>query len=231
MSVTVHIPDIASRVPAPVRSDSPERWARASERALLAQVIVTPIDELGTFRVTSATYPGVSYESDGMHCTCQAAAHDDPVCLHRAAVRDHLDAQRPCPTCGDSGIEWISLWDWRNGCAVSHMVACGCTQRRCVDQLADDIDADLDAIFDQLAQPVRTEIETLERELADAKAVLARIDDQLEPFNYDLKYGDGRFELANRRQFDRLMRQREIADQRVQDAAAAVNAARGKSAA
>ncbi len=107
--------------PAPIRRDTPERWARASERAQLANVLVTAIDDLGTYRVTSATYPGVSYESDGTFCTCTAAGHGDPVCLHRAAVRDYLAAQKPCVWCFDTGIYASASTNWDGvPCSCQH---------------------------------------------------------------------------------------------------------------
>lgn len=89
MSAAVAVP-IQQPKPAPVRQDTPERWQRASERAKLASVELTYYELSDTWFVSSATYPGVHYESDGTHCTCEAYANGDPVCLHRAAVRDHL---------------------------------------------------------------------------------------------------------------------------------------------
>lgn len=101
-----------AQAPASIRIESPERWHRASERAQLAGVTITPVDDLGTYRVTSASKPGVSYETDGIHCTCDAAANGDPVCLHRAAVRDQLAAPKPCVWCHGTGIYASALTNW-----------------------------------------------------------------------------------------------------------------------
>lgn len=125
MSTAVATP---AQTPASIRIESPERWQRASERAQLAGVTITPVDALGTYRVTSASKPGVSYETDGIHCTCDAAGHGDPICLHRAAVRDHLTAQQPrCAICSDSGVEYISIWAYKRGEAVTvSQMPCRC---------------------------------------------------------------------------------------------------------
>ena len=109
------------------RGEQAMRWARALERAQLAQVEITAIDDLGTFQVTSASHHGVVYFSDGIHCTCKAAEVHDPVCLHRAAIRNHQAAEKPCTACGGSGWEHFSIWDWRNGCAADlYSIRCGC---------------------------------------------------------------------------------------------------------
>lgn len=77
----------------PDRQDTAERWQRARERAKAANVQLAYYAASDTWFVTSASHPGVVYESDGHGCTCLAYANGDPVCLHRAAVRDHLAAR------------------------------------------------------------------------------------------------------------------------------------------
>ncbi len=125
----------SAQVPAPSAANGPEvrdlsdRWQRASERAKLANVIVTPIDSVGTYQVTSASYPGVAYATDGLNCTCQAAQFGDEVCLHRAAVRDYQAAQKSCTVCGGCGWEYVSIWDWRTGSAVDlYSIRCACQE-------------------------------------------------------------------------------------------------------
>lgn len=88
--------------PEQLRRSTPERWARALERARLAQVRIHRTEDEGTYAVTSASRPGIEYWSDGTYCTCDAAGNGDPVCLHRAAVRAALslmiDPQPEPPT-------------------------------------------------------------------------------------------------------------------------------------
>src|SRR5690349_5038823 len=103
------------------------RWQRAGEWAKLANVIVTAIDQVGTYQVTSASHPGVAYATDGLNCTCQAAQFGDAVCLHRAAVRDYQAAQVQCTVCGGCGWEHVSIWDWRAGQAMNlYSIRCSC---------------------------------------------------------------------------------------------------------
>ena len=80
------------------RLDLGERWLRAAERARLAGVQVRQLAGSGQWIVTSASDPTVAYETDGMACNCAAALlGGDPVCLHRAALRDHLAPLDPEP--------------------------------------------------------------------------------------------------------------------------------------
>lgn len=160
------------------------RWERASERARIASVQVTAIDDLGTYRVNSATYPGVSYESDGTLCTCQAAANGDPVCLHRAAVRDHIAAQQSrCPVCNGTGVEFISIWDWKAGCAVNlYSQPCECTT-------------------DRAPEPAPGVAE-LTKELEETEAELAESHDRLYRLNVILNR-DGRLSSSDYRELCR----------------------------
>jgi hypothetical protein len=75
--------------------DTPERWEAALQRAKDAGVKVYALG-YGRFAVTSAHDAGKAYQvtTHPETCTCPAAQGGDPVCLHRAAVRDHL---RPEP--------------------------------------------------------------------------------------------------------------------------------------
>jgi hypothetical protein len=75
-----------------------ERWQRASERARLAGVQVRQLAGSGQWIATSASDPTVAYETDGVICNCAAALlGGEPVCLHRAALRDHLAPPDPGP--------------------------------------------------------------------------------------------------------------------------------------
>jgi hypothetical protein len=103
------------------------RWQAASERAKLANVVVTPIDSVGTYQVTSASHPGVADATDGLNCTCQAAQFGEEVCLHRAAVRDYHAARVRCSICGGCGWEHVSIWDWHTGQAMDlYSIRCSC---------------------------------------------------------------------------------------------------------
>ena len=85
---------LAQPAEAPVivrRADTPERWGKALERAHVAGVQVRQLAGSGQWIVTSASEPDAAYETDGTTCTCAAAMlGNDPVCLHRAALRAHL---------------------------------------------------------------------------------------------------------------------------------------------
>lgn len=93
---------LATPAQAPVslrHQDTPERWKAALARAKQAGVKVYELGH-GRYAVTSAHDPAKAYEVTTVpeSCTCPAAAGGDPVCLHRAAVRDHLQPQPEPPT-------------------------------------------------------------------------------------------------------------------------------------
>lgn len=70
------------------RTATPERWARAFDRAAASGVVPTKIDT-DRYAVKSATrrvYYMVQGSRDGLTCTCKAAAEGDEVCWHRAAA-------------------------------------------------------------------------------------------------------------------------------------------------
>jgi hypothetical protein len=74
------------RLDRPRRQVSPERWQRAPERALFAGVDAKQLAGTGQWIVSSASRPGLAYQTDGISCGCEAAMlGGDPVCLHRAA--------------------------------------------------------------------------------------------------------------------------------------------------
>jgi hypothetical protein len=78
-------------------ADTPDRWEAALQRAHLAGVQVRQLAGSGQWIVTSASASEIAYETDGATCTCAAAMlGDDPVCLHRAALREHL-SPKPDP--------------------------------------------------------------------------------------------------------------------------------------
>lgn len=144
-----------------------DRWQRASERATVANVIVTAHDDLGNYTVTSASHPGVAYLSDGVGCTCQAAQMGDVVCLHRAAVRDYQAQQTRCTVCGGSGWEHVSIWDWKTGRAMDlYSIRCRCQDTE-----------------PEPPAPALVMVPALDRELADAMADLDRNHAQLDRLN------------------------------------------------
>ena len=71
----------------PRRTESPERWRAALERAIQNGIEPLQIAGTGEWVVTSATRLGTVYRSDGTACECEAALALDPICQHRAAVR------------------------------------------------------------------------------------------------------------------------------------------------
>ena len=90
MSTVMHCP---AQAPVSVHrhADTPDRWEAALKRAHLAGVQVRQLAGSGQWIVTSASGSEVAYETDGNTCTCAAALlGNDPVCLHRAALREHL---------------------------------------------------------------------------------------------------------------------------------------------
>jgi hypothetical protein len=94
MSTTLAQP--AQALATPRHRDTSERWEAARNRAHLANVQVRQLAGSGQWIVTSASDPTVAYETDGVTCNCAAALlGGDPVCLHRAALRDHLALPDP----------------------------------------------------------------------------------------------------------------------------------------
>ena len=95
MSIAFEQPTLS---PAPFQVASDARWKSALARARLAGVQVRQLAGSGQWIVTSASDPTVAYETDGTTCNCAAALlGGDPVCLHRAALRNHLDRPEPEP--------------------------------------------------------------------------------------------------------------------------------------
>jgi hypothetical protein len=125
---------IASGHVVQVRSETPERWAKALGRALGLGLEVFVVADTGERMVTSASQLDTLHRSDGDHCSCRAGLAGDPVCCHRAAVRfvqgrlaaesgvapqpaacvrcngggvvpnDHRMRYDTCPSCGGTGI-------------------------------------------------------------------------------------------------------------------------------
>ncbi len=152
---------------------TPERWAKALDRANAALVEVTEI-EPGLFRVTSASHPGVSYECTVPHCTCDAWANGDEVCLHRAAARDFIARQQlaalptQCPYCDGTGWEYVAIWDWRNGRPMTVVdQACTHCQRP-------EIPAPVAPV-----SPLVTELEEAKAELTRTYAILDRCNEKI----------------------------------------------------
>lgn len=96
MSTTMHTP---AQAPVSLRhQDTLERWEAALKRAHDAGVKVFELGR-GRYAVTSAHVAEKAYEVTTVpeRCNCPAALGGDPVCLHRAAVREHLRPQPDPP--------------------------------------------------------------------------------------------------------------------------------------
>lgn len=78
--------------------DTPDRWQQAHERAIAAGIKVYELGR-GRYAVTSAHHEGRAYEVSVVPetCTCRAATFGDSVCIHRAAVRAHLNPEPEPP--------------------------------------------------------------------------------------------------------------------------------------
>lgn len=73
------------------RPNTRERWRAALARARREGISVRQLTASGAWIATSTTDPYIAYEVSVHRCTCPAAQlGDDPVCKHRAALRDHL---------------------------------------------------------------------------------------------------------------------------------------------
>ncbi|MCC6943056.1 MAG: hypothetical protein IT335_00680 [Thermomicrobiales bacterium] len=78
------------------RPNTEARWNAALERAHAEGLRVRLADgETDVYRVSSGRDAGVWYFTDATYCTCDACAHGDPVCKHRAAVRSALRLAAP----------------------------------------------------------------------------------------------------------------------------------------
>lgn len=72
------------------RESTPERWQAALKRARKEGIEIRQLVGSGGWIATSGTDTRTAYELEVtggvVHgCACPAAAHDDPVCKHRAA--------------------------------------------------------------------------------------------------------------------------------------------------
>ena len=124
----------ATRRPRPA---SPERWAKAAERARAEGVQVRQVASTGQWVATSGTDATVAYLMDvtgtvAHGCSCLAGVNGDPVCKHRAAFYlavGLLDPEPPtpaapapaatCPACGGRG-ERMETVGWRGWEVVWH---------------------------------------------------------------------------------------------------------------
>lgn len=103
--------------------DLVSRWNRALERAHAAGITATPVARKPWFAVSSTDHT-VVYMTDRDRCTCAAAQHGDPVCCHRALVRDittphpeppaqdAIIERQPCTHCAASGWQASRLSNW-----------------------------------------------------------------------------------------------------------------------
>ena len=99
------------------------RWNRALERAHAAGISATPVAGKAWFADTSTDHT-VVYMTDRDRCTCAAAQHGDPVCCHRALVREVTSPQpeppaqvvatdrQPCTHCAASGWQSSRFSNW-----------------------------------------------------------------------------------------------------------------------
>ena len=120
----------------PVRIATPERWAKAAERARAEGVQVRQVASTGQWVATSGSDANVAYlmEVTGTvahGCSCLAGVNGDPVCKHRAAfdlAAGLLGPEPPppaapagCPSCLGTKIVNVEIDD------NTFIVACGPT--------------------------------------------------------------------------------------------------------
>src|SRR5215208_7689458 len=92
------------------RVDSPERWQKALERAMEANLAyIELIAGDGAWAVSSRQDCERGYIATTRTCTCEAGRSGDPVCCHRALVRAltgvmPVDAPSDCPKCSGCGV-------------------------------------------------------------------------------------------------------------------------------
>lgn len=73
------------------RPNTSARWRAALARARQEGVSVRQLAASGAWIATSTTDPHTAYEVSVYRCTCKAAEFgSDPVCKHRAALREQL---------------------------------------------------------------------------------------------------------------------------------------------
>ncbi|MGC4192810.1 MAG: hypothetical protein QM589_16825 [Thermomicrobiales bacterium] len=78
------------RLPHPSRSDTPQRWQKALERAQRAGLQLRQLMGSGAWIVTSERDDEAAYMVTEFDCECFAAEFGDPVCKHRAMLRHRL---------------------------------------------------------------------------------------------------------------------------------------------
>jgi len=104
--------------------DLVSRWNRALDRAHAAGITAIPVAGKSWFAVSSTDHT-VVYMTDRDRCTCAAGQHGDPVCCHRALVREITTPQpeppaqvvatveqQPCTHCAASGWQSSRLSNW-----------------------------------------------------------------------------------------------------------------------
>ena len=74
------------------RANTPARWQAALRRALDEGVEVRQLAGCGMWVATSTSSAGTAYEVNPWECECHAGQHGDPVCKHRAVLRERLGA-------------------------------------------------------------------------------------------------------------------------------------------
>lgn len=79
---------VATAPVTPARADTAARWAAALDRAVAHGITVAQDPATGTFTAPS-TDGARHYVVSWYGCECAAGQGGDPVCLHRAAFRQH----------------------------------------------------------------------------------------------------------------------------------------------
>ncbi len=91
-NVTHMVPPIGRR-----RIATPARWQAALARSIAQGLTVRYEASTGMAIVTSGTDATVCYVTDGVTCSCPAAANNDPICKHRAAYWHATGSLDPAP--------------------------------------------------------------------------------------------------------------------------------------
>ena len=110
-----------TRKPRQQRTASPERWARAAQRAIVENIEVRQLNANGMWTASSGSDPKLAYVLEIVagvvrSCSCPAGEFGDPCCKH--AARYYLDVglldpepdppalgvSQSCPECRSGGV-------------------------------------------------------------------------------------------------------------------------------
>ena len=131
---------------------SPERW----QRVLFAGVAAKQLAGSGEWIVSSASRPGLAYQTDGISCDCEAAMlGGDPVCLHRAAywyAQAVLERDpEPEPPVSVAPLVLLGGWSFADEAPEDDAVGVACTG--CGDHILTE-DPDEDAYCAACSMPI-----------------------------------------------------------------------------